>query len=48
MEKNNKWLKKYVSSNEFNYISDLLKNSDLKKNLFVFELSSKKNYSYIN
>ncbi len=35
-------LKKYVSSNEFSYISDLLKNSDLKKNLFVFELSSKK------
>ena len=35
-------LKKYISSNEFSYISDLLKNSDLKKNLFVFELSSKK------
>ena len=35
-------LKKYVSSNEFSYINDLLKNSDLKKNLFVFELSSKK------
>ncbi len=35
-------LKKYVSSNEFSYISDLLKNSDLKKNLFVFELNSKK------
>ena len=40
--KNNNDLKKYVSSNEFSYISDLLKNSDLKKNLFVFELSSKK------
>ena len=35
-------LKKYVSSSEFSYINDLLKNSDLKKNLFVFELSSKK------
>jgi len=35
-------LKKYLSNSEFSYISDLLKNSDLKKNLFVFELSSKK------
>ena len=35
-------LKKYISSNEFSYISDLLKASDLKKNLFLFELSSKK------
>ena len=35
-------LKKYLLNTEFSYISDLLKNSDLKKNLFVFELSSKK------
>ncbi len=35
-------LKKLISSSEFNYISDLLKTSDLKKNLFVFEVSSKK------
>ena len=35
-------LKKYVSSNEFSYISDLLKAGGLKKNLFLFELSSKK------
>ncbi len=35
-------LKKYVSSNEFSYINDLLKTSDLKKNLFVFDLNSKK------
>ena len=35
-------MKKYISSNEFSYISDLLKASDLKKNLFLFELSSKK------
>ena len=35
-------LKKYISSVEFSYISDLLKTSDLKKNIFVFELSSRK------
>ena len=35
-------LKKYISSEEFSYISDLLKTSDLTKNMFVFELSSKK------
>ena len=36
-------LKKYISNSEFSYINDLLKTSDLKKNLFVFEFSSKKN-----
>ena len=35
-------LKKHLSHSEFSYISDLLKTSDLKKNLFVFELNSKK------
>jgi leucyl aminopeptidase len=35
-------LKKYISNFEFSYISDLLKVSDLNKNLFVFELNSKK------
>ena len=35
-------LKKFLSDSEFSYISDLLKTSDLKKNLFVFELNSKK------
>ena len=35
-------LKKYLSSSEFSYVSDLLKTSDLKKNLFVYELTSKK------
>jgi len=35
-------LKKYISSSELSYIADLLKNSDLSKNLFVFELNSKK------
>ena len=35
-------LKKYLINSEFSYINDLLKTSDLKKNLFVFELNSKK------
>ena len=29
-------LKKYLSNLEFSYVSDLLKNSDLKKNLLFF------------
>ncbi len=37
-----KSLKKYLSNTEFLYIDDLLKSEDLKKNLLVFELSSKK------
>ena len=39
---NTKPIKKYISSSEFSYITDLLKISDLKKNLLVFELNSKK------
>ena len=35
-------LKKNISSTEFSYISDLLKNSDLKKDLLYFEINSKK------
>ena len=35
-------LKKYLSSTEYSYIYDLLRTSDLKKNLFVYELNSKK------
>ena len=35
-------LKKFLSNSEFSYINDLLKTSDLKKNLFVFEVNSKK------
>jgi len=35
-------LKRYLSSYEFSYVSDLLKTSDLKKNLIIFEISSKK------
>ncbi len=35
-------LKKYISNVEFSYINDLLKSSDLKKNLLFFEVNSKK------
>ena len=35
-------LKKNISSAEFSYIKDLLKSSDLKKNILVFDLNSKK------
>ncbi|MDC0524735.1 leucyl aminopeptidase [Pelagibacteraceae bacterium] len=35
-------LKKYLSKIEYSYINDLLKDCDLKKNLFVFEVSSKR------
>ena len=37
-----KRLEKIISSSEFSYISDLLKNSDLKKNFLVFKINSKK------
>jgi len=39
---NIKGLKKYISNYEFFYISDLLKNSNLKKDLLVFKINSKK------
>jgi len=35
-------IKKHVSQDEFSYISELMKNSDLKKNLLFFEVNSKK------
>jgi len=35
-------LKKHLTSPEFSYIHDLLRNSDLEKNLLIFEVSSKK------
>jgi len=35
-------LKKCISHFEYSYISDLLKNSDLKNDLLVFEINSKK------
>ena len=36
-------LKKYISTSEFSYIQELLKTSDISKNLFIFELNSKMN-----
>ena len=39
-------LKKNLSNSEYSYINDLLKTSDLKKNLFVFEVNSKKKNSF--
>jgi len=35
-------IKKYITNSEFSYISDILKSGDLKKNILVFEISSKK------
>jgi leucyl aminopeptidase len=35
-------LKKYLSNSEFSYINDILKISNLKKNLLIFDASSKK------
>jgi len=32
-------LKKHILKSEFSYISDLLKNIDLKKDLLVFEIN---------
>tara|TARA_B100000902_G_scaffold368759_1_gene392364 strand:+ start:4028 stop:5488 length:1461 start_codon:yes stop_codon:yes gene_type:complete len=37
-----KSLKKYLTSSEYFYINDLLKNSDLKKKILIFEINSKK------
>ena len=39
---NIKNLKSGISNSEFSYINDLLKSSDLKKNILVFEINSKK------
>ena len=35
-------LKKFISNSEFLYISDILKTNDLKKDLLVFKINSKK------
>tara|TARA_Y100000768_G_scaffold146194_1_gene109059 strand:+ start:135 stop:1589 length:1455 start_codon:yes stop_codon:yes gene_type:complete len=35
-------IRRYISSYEYSYINDLLKSSDLKKKLLVFELNSKR------
>ena len=39
---NTKSIKKFVTTSEFSYISDLLKTNDLKKKLLVFDINSKK------
>ena len=39
-------LKKHISNSEYSYISDLLKTSDLKKDLLSFKISSKKQNVY--
>ena len=36
-------LKNSLSNSEMSYINGLLKSSDLKKNMFVFEINAKKN-----
>ncbi len=41
-------LTKYLSNTEFSYIKDLLKKNDLKKNLIIFEFSSKKSITLIS
>ena len=41
-------LKKNISSSEFSYIKDLLKSSDLKKNILDFDLNSKSKIILIN
>ncbi len=45
---NLKHLNKYISSSEHAYISDLLKISDLKKKIYVFEINSKKKVALIS
>ena len=35
-------VKKYLSNDEFSYVSELLKTSDLKKKFICFEVNSKK------
>jgi leucyl aminopeptidase len=41
-------LKKYLSNTEFSYMNDLLKTGDLKKNMFLFEINSKKKIMLIS
>ena len=35
-------IKNFFSKNEYEYVDDILKTSDLKKNLLVFDINSKK------
>ena len=39
-------LKKHLPNSDFFYINDLLKTRDLKKNLLVFEVNSKKKNNF--
>ena len=41
-------LKKHISVSEFSFVNDLLKTSDLKKNILYFDLNSKKKIILIN
>ena len=45
---NIKGVKKHISNYEFSYISDLIRNNDLKKNLLFFEINSKKSLYLIS
>ena len=35
-------IKKYISSSEYSFISDLLKSNDIKRKILKFDISSKK------
>ena len=41
-------LKKHILNTEFSYIKDLLKSSDLKKNLFIFDINSTKKIALVS
>ncbi len=41
-------IKKFISNSEYLYINDLLKNNDSKKNIFFYELNSKRNIILIS
>ena len=47
-EFNTSSLKKYLSISELSYINDLLRTSDLKKKMFLFEINSKKKLMLIS
>ena len=41
-------LKKHISSSEYSYISDLLKNKDFKQKILTFDINSKKKIIFMN
>ena len=41
-------IKKHISSSEYSFISDLLKTTDLKKKIAIFDISSKKKFILIS